>query len=216
MRSRATVLLITGLFLATLPGSTSGAAGIARVPDKALIEDPAGDANYLNSQRLVIRNGDHATPVDASAAADILKVWFTHDDETVTAHIQTEAPPTSSDPAYVFRVHVNPGGDFNCLWFQFTTAGTGNTKGPFGILWDTCDESFVFFRGVRLKTTPGPGGTAVHSLSVSRDLFPTFNPGGVLGTPYATVRNYHADGEFTAPQIDDTAEGADYRLEPRD
>lgn len=214
MRSRTTVLVIGGLLITALLGSSSSAAGPTPIPKKPLIEDPAGDANYLNSQDLVIRKGNHSTPVDASAAADILKVWFTHDAEDVTAHIQTEALPTPSDPAYVFRVHVNPGGDFHCLWFQFVTPGAGNLRGPFGILYVTCDESSVFFRGVRLKTTPGPSGTAVHSLSVSRDLYPTFNPGGVLGSPFATVRNYHADGEFTAPQIEDTDLGADYRLRP--
>jgi hypothetical protein len=205
------------LFLVASIISTPVAAGARaeRVAEKLTVDDPAGDANYLNSQYLVIRSGDVAGPVDASAAADILALWFTHDRRSVTAHVQTEAPPSPSDPAYLYRIQFDPGVNSNCLWIQAVSAGDANPAGPFGRFQDTCSQGSEWSEedGIRTTFRKGPSGTGVVSITVPRTMHPLFENGGDLQTPHVSVRNFHYDLVY-APQIDDTRFGTTYRLPP--
>ncbi|MGH2757423.1 MAG: hypothetical protein ACRDI3_06515, partial [Actinomycetota bacterium] len=95
-------------FILVLLASTSAAGeSPRRVPQNVQIEDPAGDANFLNGQGNDLPiGGDISTPVDLTVP-DILKVWFTHDAKTISAHVQTEAPPPATEGAYNFMVGVN-------------------------------------------------------------------------------------------------------------
>ena len=105
--------LTMGLAVALSAPATAQEPAPTVIPEVVNIEDPAGDANYLNGQG-ASEDGDHSTPADAGSVSDILKVWFTHDADVIRAHILTEAPPPAAASAYFFRVMADTGGDPNC------------------------------------------------------------------------------------------------------
>ena len=113
---RLTALLGAGVIAALL---VTPASAEVTVPEEGQINDPFHDANFLNDQGnpgvivqgnpiVVPDNDDNETDEDFSAVADIGKVWFSMTEETVSAHVQTEAAPPEPDDIH-FRVHVNPG-----------------------------------------------------------------------------------------------------------
>ena len=208
----AALLALSSLGVSVPAGAVTDARS-SEVPKNVSLVDPAGDANYLNTQRLVVRRGDVSTPADASGAADVLALWFTHDRKTVTAHIQTEAPVNPSESAYVFRVHIDPGSGTGCLWFEAITAGPNNPDGPHAVFADTCNSGATWEAtvGMRPTFTELPDGTGLVRIEAQRKMHPLLREGGVLGDPFVDVRNYHF-GEVTAPVIDETVTGKPYEL----
>ena len=188
------------------------------VPEVVNIEDLVNDANYLNDQGLLTEfQGDNATPADASTLGDILKVWFTNDATTVSAHIQTQAaiPESGQNAAIFHRVQVDPdGAGETCLWFQGGTTGLNNTQGAVANLRDTCAGADEVLGDGELKMAVGPEDTGIITITVPRDLHAALAPGGKLLTPKAETRNYHSTParSATAPQIDNTKPGTDYAL----
>lgn len=199
-------------------GAQEPATAPTAVPEVVNIEDPAGDANYLNDQGTGQADGDYAAPADAGSVSDILKVWFTHDAEVVRAHILTEVPPPATASAYFFRVQVGPAGDENCLRFQLATTGPTYPDGaePEGSLRDLCGEADeTYTEGITATIEELADGTGVSTIVVPRSTHPAFADDAVLGTPTAHARNWigtTATGGATAPQIDDTKPGTDYTI----
>ncbi|MGH2729911.1 MAG: hypothetical protein ACRDJI_04805, partial [Actinomycetota bacterium] len=94
------VLASAGLVAGALTAAPAAQAA-PEVPAEPNIVDPPGDANYINNNQTQGQSGNnHTTPADASSLADILAVWFTHDAEKISVHVQTEAPQPSSGAAY--------------------------------------------------------------------------------------------------------------------
>ncbi|HET7482067.1 MAG TPA: hypothetical protein VFK89_04330 [Actinomycetota bacterium] len=185
------------------------------VPETVQITDPSGDANYLNDQGLGAALGqpfgDNTTPADAGSVSDILKVWFVNDADTVTAYVQTEAPPPASASAYIFRVQVDPGAGSNCLWFQIVNEGPTNPGDPYGSLRNTCDGDDTVTDGVTANFWELEDGTGISAVTVPRTADASLVDGAVLGNPIATARNF-LGGVATAPQIDDTKPGTAYTI----
>lgn len=214
MRRMFTVALATLVAGAlSLPAGAQEAPTPTVVPEVVNIEDPAGDANYLNDQA----NGDvgdNVTPADASTVADILKVWFTHDADVIRAHILTEIPPPATASAYFYRVQVDPGGEPNCLRFQIATTGptSPTTAEAFGSIRDLCgDNDETFTEGITVTIEELADGTGISTVVVPRTTHPALADNLVLAAPTAHSRNYLA-GAATAPQADTTKPGTDYTI----
>ena len=182
------------------------------VPEVVNIEDPAGDANYLNGQGLDETQGDNVTGQDAGSLSDILKVWFTSDAEKVNAHIQTEAAPNGTNVALYFRAMVNPNGaEDNCLRFQGMTGGLNSAEEAFGTLRDLCgDADETTSEGVEFKIETGPEDTGLFTISVPKSAHPALADGTVFGAPTAHSRNWVTGAGATAPQVDNTKPGTDF------
>ena len=222
MKKALVIALSLGLAAAlSLPAGAQEAEPTV-VPEVVNIEDPAGDANYLNDQGTAGIHGqtfgDNAGPADAGSVSDILKVWFTHDADVIRAHILTEVPPPATAAAYFFRVQVGPPGDENCLRFQLATTGPTypDATEPAGSLRDLCgDADETYTDGITATIEELADGTGVSTIIVPRSTHPAFVDDAVLGTPTAHVRNWFATtatGGVTAPQIDDTKPGTDYAI----
>ena len=216
MRKALVIALAMGLasLFAVPAGAQQTEAEPTVVPAVVNIEDPAGDANYLNGQGLE-DEGDQTTPADASSVADILKVWFSHDQDVIRAHILTEVPPPATASAYFFRVTADASGDTNCLWFQIATTGPTNPTATevTGSLRDLCgDANETFTEGITATIEETADGQGISTVTVPRATHPALGDNLILGAPRAQARNFL--GVVTAPQVDDTRAGTDYTIAP--
>lgn len=217
---RVLPILVAGSVAATgaVVPSASGQEAPPEVPEVVQIEDPAGDANYLNDQGLapfgVPDEGDRTTPVSLSVS-DILKVWFTHDADNISVHVQTSAPPPATNSSYIYRVFFNPGDNpAGCLWFEIITEGPTWAGGEFfgRLRWVCADQDPV---DGEVSTVEGPDGTGITTLTVPRSLDPAFEDDAVLAAPSAETRNNSgtpAVGRITFPVVDDTKVGTEYEI----
>lgn len=218
LTQRHAAIVVAIVLVAALPAGAQEPATPV-IPDVVQIEDAAGDANYLNGQGTVPGVGDHATPHDL-AVSDILKVWFTHDAETISVNLQTEAPPPSDDSAYAFQVYVNPGESdpSGCLQFAGYVGGATFVGEPYARLWDRCIDSDEDTVAGELRIATMADGTGVTTITFPREAHPAFADGEVLAAPRAAIRT-HVEGPGTygytvAGAADDTTAGDHYRLTP--
>ena len=221
IKRRVACLVGAGALAASVLGAPAQAA--VTVPEEVQIEDPYQDANFLNDQRRpgLILNGepvvpdddDHVTPEDTSATVDIGKVWFSNTAETVSVHIQTEAPAPTEE-AVRYDVFTNPGEGTvasdalnGCLRFVAVVPGTapggGTYQGPaFAKLNDFCnDGSSVLTNSVDAELTIEEleDGSGVLTITGPRDYSPiTIADDAKLTTPYAET-TLVVGGSFTFP-----------------
>ena len=219
MRNKLSLGLALGLaVLLALPAAAQEepSAQPTAVPEAVNIDDPAGDANYLNGQGFE-DNGDNSTPADAGSVSDVLKVWFTNDAETISAHVQTEVVPPATANAYIFRIQVDPGAGSNCLWFNIFTDGPTNPDGAYGTLRDTCTDDVTIDEGVTVAFSELPDGTGLSSITIPRAAHAAFADNLVLVAPKFEVRNFWnipGVAGATAPVIDESRVGTDYTIAP--
>lgn len=218
MKRALSIAIALGLAgLLSVPASAQEAeTAPTEIPEVVNIEDPAGDANYLNGQGFA-DDGDHTTPADVGSISDILKVWFSHDADVIRAHVLTELPPsTNGSSAYFFRVMADAAGDTNCLWFGIGTPGATNPAAAeaTGSLRDLCgDADETFTDGITATIEETADGQGISTVIVPRSVHPALADDAVLGAPTAHARNY-LGGAVTFPQIDDTKAGTDYTITP--
>ena len=193
-------------------------AGKTAVPKKVQIEDPVGDANYLNDQGFggtgidpaaVPDTDDNETAADIGNASDIMRVWFSNTKETITAHIQTELPPPGTQ-GLAYRIHTNAGegkvgsNDTGCLWFEAYIAGVQAATGvkttyqgeSFARVRDMCDD---FADGeaaaeAELGIEELEDGTGLTTITVKRNVSAKFANGQKIVAPYVEVRNLSGPG----------------------
>lgn len=208
MNKRLFSILAAGALIA----SVFGAAPLKAAPEvpsdeDANIVDQPSDANYHSTA-----TGSDAGP--SLVAADIVKVWFTHDAETISTHIQTAGaaqPPWS----LLYRVFVDPGAGSNCLQIRGFTGGAGNPAGEAtGSIRDTCDGDTVidgeFVQEEGPPVLEDGRASGLHTIIMQRDAHPAFSEGAVLATPEAETRHFTV--AVTAPVVDDTEIGKDYTI----
>lgn len=198
------------------------------VPETVVLEDPFGDANGLNDQGHGARTGfqgDNGTPADAGNASDIGKVWFTDDETTISAHIQTELPGPGSQAIrydlYTAKTDDAPGG---CVWFTAFIAGKaqGQTTTWQGAdaakLFDACNEGTNWFdNGVEAEVTIATleDGTGLITIKAPKEFSPFVATGQTLAGTTVTSRILGGvEGlSWTAPlTIDNTKPGVDYLI----
>ncbi|MFN2526198.1 MAG: hypothetical protein ABR505_08035 [Actinomycetota bacterium] len=212
--------LVAGM-LQTLPANAQ-----PEVPEVVQIEDPAGDANYVNDGTTFGAGGgrNHVGPMnqDLSGIGDLLKVWYTNDATTLSVHVQTEAPPPSSGVAYYTEIISNVDGDGNaCVLIEYVIEAPTFQRDSYATVTDECAASDPVEGEV--VVAEGPDGTGIATVTLPRASNVAFAPGSVLTAPEARVTNatgplpdqvpMFGGGFVIYPIIDNTEPGTDYTLQ---
>lgn len=212
---------LLGLALNALPARAQ-----TEVPEVVQIEDPPGDANYINDGTFFGAGGgrNNVGPMnqDLSGIGDLLKIWYTNDATTISVHVQTEAPPPSSGVAYYTEINSNiDSGGLACVMFEYVISAPTFQRDSYATVTDECAETDPVEAEVVVEE--GPDGTGIATVTAPRSANAAFAPGGVLIAPEARVTN--ATGPFPDPLpevggsfliypvIDNTEPGTDYTLQ---
>jgi hypothetical protein len=180
-------------------------AGALQAAPKPSIEDPLGDANFVNDQGTGDGSVGDQTAADAGTVSDLTAVTFTNDKKNLYVQISTEAaPPATTGIGY--RVRVNPDSTgTHCLLFEAFFPGANNAL--------TTGEAQ--FR----NTCTGGEATKVDVLGttivIPRKLDKALAKGGKLKSPQAqsflwSGSSYPAGA--AAPVADTTLVGKTYKL----
>lgn len=223
------IFIAAGLF-ASLMAAAAPVGAQPTVPSVLQIEDPAGDANFINDgndSRTGPVGRDHVTPVDASSAGDLLRIWFSNTSDKVSVHIETEAPPPTSN-AVGFQVFTNPGegaqgsSTIGCLRWLVIIPGTGPGGGsyqgePLIKLHDRCSTGGSFFDAPDGEFVVEPtGGAGITTMTFDRSISPLLGSGSSLSAPYVIAISPQAGstavGFSNVLTIDNTQVGTDYVL----
>lgn len=200
MKKLVTLLASMALVAGALSIAPASAAEEApELPAEPNITDPAEDANF------------GALPVTFNGA-DILAGWFTHDDETISAHVQTLNDARAE--SVLIDVGFDPGVGAACMYIDAVTAGNFNDARVELYYEDDCgDQGAVPVEGGTYTVTEGPDGTAIHTITVPRAADPAFADGKTLGTPYINIWNNATDQTGAVGTYDTTDPGTDYVIE---
>ncbi|HWC14976.1 MAG TPA: hypothetical protein VG929_10340 [Actinomycetota bacterium] len=110
-----------------LAGLSSLHATAASTP-KPQIEDPVGDANFLNDQGTGDGSFGDFTQADAGTVSDLIAVTLTNDAKNLYVNFQTEAaPPALSGVGYRARFNATAGPGTQCLYVEAFFPGGNNT-----------------------------------------------------------------------------------------
>jgi len=237
MRRRSLSLVIGGLLVAGLL-SAPATARVAPVPATPNIEDPIGDANYLNDQGQsgVPDMDDNVTGQDAGGLADIMKVWFTHTERKVFAYIQTESPPPSATGLY-FEIVASPGdgeiasSSTGCLHWIVMIAGNvqgqqTTYQGPAQAkIVDYCNDGDSYNQNgtwAELRAIETlDDGTGLITIVAPRKYSPLLGRCQTIASPQALTKDLVGQddtvslGFVTGATLDTTKVGADHRLLPQ-
>ena len=172
---------------------------------KPNIEDPPGDANFVNDQGQGDGSFGDFNQADAGTVSDLLAITFSNNAKELMVTIQTEAaPPAATGIGY--RVQVNPdgAGGAYCINIEAYHPGANNVlTAPVAYLRDTC-----------------AGGEAVPievigtQLVIPRSASKAFAKGATLKAPRAQAFLYSGNESSgtTYPVADTTKVGTDYKL----
>ena len=193
-------LLLTGALIAGVFSAVPAHAA-PEIPEVANIEDQADDANGHSPVT------GQAHPVGVRAA-DILKVWFTHDAENIYTHVLAATP--SQVDSIQFQIYVDPGVGADCLQLRGYTAGANN--GAYSRVFADGDCTAVdekFEEGIVTETNDED--QAIHTITIPRSSSEYFADGTVLSIPNAYTRP-NVDGVASSGFFDNTAEGTAYTI----
>ena len=173
---------------------------------KVVLEDPIGDANFINDQGTSDGSfGDIVTPADVSSVTDIEEISLSNDAKNLYIVFGTEAgPPATQGVGYRLRVNPDgPGGSY-CLHFEAFYPGAGNNLTvPQGHLRDTCGGG-----------APIPIEVVGPNMTVPRKAHEALGKGATLAAPQAQgfiFLGTYAAG-VPAPTADTTKVGTDYKF----
>ncbi|HVF52087.1 MAG TPA: hypothetical protein VNC78_00600 [Actinomycetota bacterium] len=199
MKRALSVVAVIGWVLASsLPGA-SGAE------PKAVIEDPLGDANFINDQGTGDGSVGDQTPADAGTVSDITAIRMSNDSKNLYVQIDTEAAPPAAT-GIGFRIRVNPegAGGTHCLFFEAFFSGANNiVTTPQAHFVDSCGGG-----------TTTPVDILGMQLVIPRDLHDAFGKGATLAAPQA--QSFLWTGTYpqgvAGPFPDTTKVGTDYKF----
>ena len=180
-------------------------AGQGSAAPKPSIEDPLGDANFVNDQGTGDGSFGDQTAADAGTVSDLTAVTFSNDAKNLYVTIQTEAaPPATTGIGY--RVRVNPDGanGAHCLAFEAYHPGANNAlTGPVAYLRDLCAPG-----------DPVPLEVLGTQIVVPRSAHEALAKGATLVAPQAQAFLYSGNETAGAmyPVADTTKIGTDYKL----
>jgi hypothetical protein len=191
--------IITALALAAI-AATSLQAGAAA--PKMVIEDPIGDANFVNDQGTGDGSFGDQTAADAGTVSDIGEIEFWNDSKNLYLRIGTEATPPAAT-AIGFRVRVNPdaAGTY-CLFFEaFYPGANNNLTAGVAHLRDACEGG-----------DPIPVELLGTQLTIPRKAHAAFGKGKKLVAPQA--QSFLYSGTYptgvAGPMADTTLVGTDF------
>lgn len=227
MKRSLGIMLVFGLMAGVLAALPARAA--TAIPDVVQVEDPTGDANFLNDQDNVTPAGhplgDEVVPVpapapqDAGSASDFQKIWFSHTATDVSVHILTERALPATTSIY-FRVASNPGegstgSDIRgCLNFRAVIGGVEPNSGQristyngpdFAEFEDVCNgdgavEAKLHFEALSEDAT----AQGITTITVDRTKSPLFADGGTLTGAYGISRIVAGGEELKGNPADPT------------
>lgn len=218
--------LLSGV-LTTAPAQAQDPA--PEIPAEPNIVDPPNDANFINEGTAPGLGHNHEGPRGASTVADLLAVWFTHDDESIYVHFQTVAPPPAT-VGITYQAFASPGegeagsSEQGCLRFLGNIPGSGPGGGtyfddPWIRLLDRCNVGTSPFNDAidgEHTIADGPDDTGITTFKFPRSYSPLLADDSELGDPTArgsspTMGEHQVVG-FAAPSTDDTEVGTPYTL----
>ncbi|MFN2587792.1 MAG: hypothetical protein ABR613_06730 [Actinomycetota bacterium] len=195
----------TTLLLVALSMLAAGSLQASAAPTpKPQIEDPLGDANFVNDQGTGDGSvGDQAPGADAGNASDLNLVTFSNDAKNLYILFQNEqSPPATQGLGLRVRVNGNPGSQ--CLNFEvFYPGATNNLTETEAQLRDSCTGETIAIEAV---------GT---TLTIPRSAHEALGKGKTLTAPQAQSFVYTGTSQpagASGPYIDTTKVGADYKL----
>ena len=177
----------------------------ATAAPKASIEDPLGDANFINDQGTGDGSFGDFNQADAGTVSDLVAVSFTNDAKNLYVQIQTEAaPPAVTGIGYRVRANPDGAGGAHCLEFYAFFPGANNTlTAGVGHVHDVCAGTDP----VEIKLL----GT---QMIIPRKVSKALGAGATLKAPQAQAFLY--SGSYPAgvvgPTADTTKVGTDYKL----
>lgn len=176
----------------------------ATAAPKPSIEDPLGDANFINDQGTGDGSFGDFTQADAGTVSDLVAVTFTNDAKNLYVQIQTEAaPPAVTGIGYRVRVNPDSTGAY-CLNIEAYFPGANN----------------ALTQGVAYLRDCEGGGEAVAlkvigtQITVPRKATKALAAGATLKAPQAQAFLYTGNetAGTTYPVADTTKVGTDYKL----
>lgn len=189
---------ILGLTVALVVASLQASAA-----PKPQIEDPLGDANFVNDQGTGDGSFGDVNPADAGTVSDLTGVTFSNDAKNLLVNIATEAaPPAATGIGYRVRVNPDGAGGTYCLFFEAFFPGANNAL----------TEAKAQFR----DACEGGEATEVEVLGtqlvIPRNLSKAFAKGAKLTAPQAQSFLYSGDYPtgFAGPYADTTKVGTDF------
>ncbi len=172
---------------------------------KPNIEDPIGDANFVNDQGTGDGSFGDFNQADAGTVSDIGSVTFSNDKKNLIVDVATEAaPPATTGIGYRVRTNPDGAGGAYCLLIEVYHPGANNIlTSPVGWVQDTCaggEQVPVEILGTRWI--------------VPRSASKLLGKGGKLTAPQAQAFLYSGNesGGSTYPVADTTKVGTDYAL----
>lgn len=177
----------------------------AAAAPKPSIEDPVGDANFVNDQGTGDGSFGDQTAADAGTVSDLTAVTFSNNKKNLLVSIETEAaPPATTGIGYRVRVNPDgPGGSY-CLFFEAFHPGANNAlTAAKAQVRDVCDGGDP----VEVKILG-------NILTVPRKVSKALGKGKTLVAPQAQSFLYSGTDTtgFSGPMADTTKVGTDYKL----
>lgn len=187
--------LVAGLWATTLH------AGAAPAP-KTIIEDPIGDANFVNDQGTGDGTFGDFNQADAGTVSDLVDVSLSNDAKNLTIQIGTEASPPATTPIG-YRVRFNPDdAGTHCIVIEAFHPGSQGGMTAIAQFYDACEGSDPV--EVELLGT---------TIIVPRKLSKAFAKGATLTAPQAQAFLHSGQGVLEAgPHADTTLVGTDYKF----
>lgn len=110
-----------------LLGGVSSISATAAPTPKPQIEDPLGDANFLNDQGTGDGSFGDMNQADAGTVSDLTAVTLSNDAKNLYVNFQTEAsPPAASGVGYRARFNATAGPGTQCLYVEAFFPGANN------------------------------------------------------------------------------------------
>ena len=176
----------------------------ATAAPKPSIEDPVGDANFINDQGTGDGTFGDFTQADAGTVSDLMGVTFTNDAKNLYVTLQTEAaPPAATGIGFRVRVSPDAAGTY-CLEFHAYYPGANNAlTTPYAHVHDIC-----------AGTASEPIEVLGTQLVVPRSSSKLLGAGKTLKAPQAQSFLFtgNESGGSTYPVADTTKVGTDYKL----
>ncbi|HWC13465.1 MAG TPA: hypothetical protein VG929_02580 [Actinomycetota bacterium] len=204
MKRKLSIATMLGVAVCVVAAASLATAAPA---PKKVLEDPLGDANFLNDQGTGDGSfGDHVTPADVSSVTDLVSVSLANDAKNLYITWETEAAaPATQGVGYRLRVNPDGPGGTHCLVFEaFYPGATDALTEAEGHLRDTCAG------GAPIKAE-----VLGNMLVVSRKAHKGLGKGATLKAPQAHGFIYSGGSYpagFAYPVADTTKVGKDYKL----
>lgn len=213
--------VVTGVVMvaSALIAAPASAQEAPAVPAEPNITDVSGDGNGLNDQGFgglcvqapacVPEVGDNSA--GGIGAADILAVWFTNTDTTVSAHILTTFPPPNNTPGVglIYRIHLND----NCTYLQGLVPSKTYAGAQKANVREFCGQTGTT-EGGEISIAALEDGKGVTTLTYPLGLHPALVMDATLATPFASATAAVGTDSpaLYAPRLDDTKVGTDYTI----